>query len=258
MFVAAALGGEKFFHIYRVPLDGSPLRRLTDGPFHDIDPAELPDGRIVFTSTRQNTSRAILLDEGRPQYAAQTDNRQQPAFLLHVMNTDGSDIHQISYNTNHDFAPSVLNNGQIVFSRWERVNGSDRINLYRANPDGTGLELYYGQYSHATGTNNTLVQFVNARTRPDNKLTTLVRPFLGTQLGGDVSLIDAEQFVEISVERRSPAREHSPGGRPRRRSVGPHTSPTPRPSRSPGADYPVPIVWRRSPAPVVAAAAARC
>ncbi len=181
---------------------------------HDLSPHYLPDGRIVFTSTRQNTSRAILLDEGRPQYAAQTDNRQQPAFLLHVMNTDGSDIHQISYNTNHDFAPSVLNNGQIVFSRWERVNGSDRINLYRANPDGTGLELYYGQYSHATGTNNTLVQFVNARTRPDNKLTTLVRPFLGTQLGGDVSLIDAEQFVEINQTTLAAAGAPGPGQSP--------------------------------------------
>ena len=166
---------------------------------HDIGAHYLPDGRIVFASTRQNTSRAILLDEGRPQYPGQTDDRKQSAFVLHVMNPDGSDIHQITFNTNHDFAPSVLNNGQVVFSRWERVNGSDRVNLYRANPDGTGIELYYGQYSHATGTNNSIVQFLNARIAARQQTSvTLVRPFLGTQLGGDISLIDAEQFVEIN------------------------------------------------------------
>ncbi|MFO1465585.1 MAG: hypothetical protein U1F35_03940 [Steroidobacteraceae bacterium] len=181
---------------------------------HDVSPHYLPDGRIVFSSTRQNTSRAILLDEGRPQYAAQTDDRQRPAFLLHVMNADGSDIHQISFNTNHDFAPSVLNNGQIVFSRWDRGAGGDRINLYRANPDGTGMELYYGQYSHATGTNNSIVQFLNARTRPDNQLLVLTRPFLGTQQGGDITKIDGERFVEINQTTLAAAGTPGPGQLP--------------------------------------------
>ena len=63
----------------------------------------------MFASTRQLATQAILLDEGRPQYQAVTDDRQQQAiFLLHVMNADGTDMHQISFNTNHDFAPSVL------------------------------------------------------------------------------------------------------------------------------------------------------
>ena len=35
----------------------------------DVAPHYLPDGRIVFSSTRQRQSRAILLDEGKPQFA---------------------------------------------------------------------------------------------------------------------------------------------------------------------------------------------
>src|ERR1700730_11633712 len=169
---------------------------------HDVGAHYLPDGRIVFASTRQAATQAILIDEGRPQYPAQTDDRKQPIFLLHVMNADGTNIHQISFNTNHDFAPSVMANGQIVFSRYESING-DQISLYRCNPDGTGLELYYGENSHATGanlagTNNSVIQFLNARQRADGKLIAIVRPFLGTQQGGDIVQIDAANFVEIN------------------------------------------------------------
>jgi hypothetical protein len=169
---------------------------------HDVGAHYLPDGRIVFASTRQAATQAILIDEGRPQYPAQTDDRKQPIFLLHVMNADGTGIHQISFNTNHDFAPSVLANGQIVFSRYESING-DQISLYRANPDGTGLELFYGANSHATGaniagTNTNVIQFLNARQRADGKLLAIVRPFLGTQQGGDIVQIDAANFVEIT------------------------------------------------------------
>ena len=173
---------------------------ITSG--HDVGAHYLPDGRIVFASTRQLATQSILLDEGRPQYQAVTDNRQQFVFLLHVMNGDGTGMHQISFNTNHDFAPSVLANGQIVFSRWEVTNGTDQISLYRANPDGTALELYYGANSHATGaniagTNDNVIQFLNARQRADGKLIAIDRPFLGTQLGGDTLLIDAANFVEF-------------------------------------------------------------
>jgi hypothetical protein len=173
---------------------------------HDVGAHYLPDGRIVFASTRQAATQAILIDEGRPQYPAQTDdiNPKQPIFLLHVMNADGTLIHQISFNTDHDFAPSVLANGQIVFSRFDSANGG-QISLYHANPDGSGLELFYGANSHATGAsanaaapNSNVIQFLNARERADGKLIAVVRPFLGTQLGGDIVQIDAQNFVEIN------------------------------------------------------------
>jgi hypothetical protein len=172
---------------------------------HDVGAHYLPDGRIVFASTRQAATQAILIDEGRPQYPAQTDNAtptKQPIFLLHVMNADGTGIHQISFNTNHDFEPSVLSNGQIVFSRFDSMNGG-QISLYHTNPDGTGLELYYGENSHATGadiagTNTNVIQFLNARQRADGKLIAITRPFLGTQQGGDIVQIDAQAFVEIN------------------------------------------------------------
>ncbi len=193
------------WHIYQYDATTQMVTQLTTDDItagHDVGAHYLPDGRIVFASTRQLATQSILLDEGRPQYQAVTDNRQQFIFLLHVMNGDGTGMHQISFNTNHDFAPSVLSNGQIVFSRWEVTNGADQISLYRANPDGSGLELLYGANSHATGadaagTDNNVIQFLGARQRTDGKLLAIARPFLGTQLGGDLLVIDSANFVEI-------------------------------------------------------------
>ncbi|MGO9949446.1 MAG: hypothetical protein ACLPWG_21675 [Steroidobacteraceae bacterium] len=193
------------WHIYQYDAAARTVTQLTNDDItagHDVGGHYLPDGRIVFSSTRQLATQSILLDEGRPQYSAETDNRQQEIFLLHVMNGDGTQMHQISFNTNHDFLPSVSANGQVIFSRWEVTNGADQVSLYRANPDGTGLELFYGANSHATGTNiagtnNNVIQFVNARELASGALVAIVRPFMGTQLGGDIVTINAPEFVEI-------------------------------------------------------------
>jgi hypothetical protein len=195
------------WHIYQYDATTRVVTQLTNDDItagHDVGARYLPDGRIVFASTRQIQTQSILLNEGRPQYQAVTNNgpQEQAIFLLHVMNADGTGIHQISFNTNHDFAPSVLSNGQIVFSRWELVNGTNQISLFRANPDGTGLELYYGANSHATGANiagssDNVIQFLGARQRVDGSLLAIARPFLGTQLGGDILQINAAGFVEI-------------------------------------------------------------
>src|ERR1700744_1408270 len=203
------------WHIYTYNAATTMVTQLTNDTItagHDVGARYLPDGRIVFASTRQIATQSILLDEGRPQYAAQTDDRSQSIFLLHVMDADGTSMHQISFNTNHDFAPSVLSNGQLVFSRWDTANGG-QISLYRPNPNGTGLELYYGANSHATGnniagTNDNVIQFLNARELANGTLVSIVRPFLGTQLGGDIVQIDAKGFVEI----HQPAAPSGPSG----------------------------------------------
>jgi len=202
------------WHIYTYNAATQTITQLTNDTItagHDVGARYLPDGRIVFASSRQLATQSILLDEGRPQYQAQTDDRSQSIFLLHVMNGDGTAQHQISFNTNHDFAPSVLGNGQLVFSRWESTNGG-QISLYRANPNGSNLELFYGANSHATGaniagTNNNVIQFLNARELANGTLVSIVRPFLGTQLGGDIVQINAQGFVEIH-------QAATPGGAP--------------------------------------------
>lgn len=162
----------------------------------DLAPHYLPDGRIIFSSTRQRQSKAILLDEGKPQFSALDEDRADHALVLHVMNRDGGDIHQVSFNQSHDLDPTVLSNGQVVFSRWDNMGSQSAINLYRMNPDGTDLQILYGAHSHATGTDNAIVQFLQPRISPDDRLMAVLKPMNGTLLGGDIVYIDTEHYID--------------------------------------------------------------
>ncbi|MEZ5560231.1 MAG: hypothetical protein R3E86_17010 [Pseudomonadales bacterium] len=163
----------------------------------DIAPSFLPDGRIVFSSTRQRRSKAILLDEGKPQFSALDEDRNQEAFTLHVVNADGSDLHQISFNQSSDLDPSVLGDGRIVFSRWDNVANLDRISLYTMHPDGTALQLLYGVHSHDTGPNGEIVEFMKPRELPDGRLLVQLRPRAAqTRMGAIPVAIDTAAFVE--------------------------------------------------------------
>jgi hypothetical protein len=166
---------------------------------NDIGPQYLPDGRILFTSTRQRQSKAILLDESKPGFEAQTDNRSESAFVLHVMDADGSNIHQITFNQSHDLWPSVMADGRVLFTRWDGATGRG-MHLYTANPDGTNLQLLYGARSHQTGTPDvdgpTTIQFTRPREMQNGRILTLVRPFQDSDYGGDLTMIDASNYVE--------------------------------------------------------------
>jgi hypothetical protein len=165
----------------------------------DVAPAYLADGRIVFSSTRQRQSKAILTDEGKPPFEAQGESSGESAFVLHVMpgeNAQLSDIRQISFNQSHDLNPTLLLNGRILWSRWDNAPGSDGIHLYTVNPDGSDLQLHYGANSHGTGTDDEPIEFVGAREMESGNLLALIRERTDVDFGGDLVIIDASTYVE--------------------------------------------------------------
>ncbi len=163
----------------------------------DVAPKFLPDGRVIFSSTRQRLSKAILLDEGKPQFSSLDEDRDEESLTLHVMNTDGTDIQQVTYNQSSDLDPAVMSDGRIVYSRWDNVAGRDRISLYRANPDGTEQELLYGVHSHDTGPNGEIIEFVEPTELPDGRLLVMMRsPGAQSRMGALPVAIDVANFVE--------------------------------------------------------------
>ncbi|MBT8097052.1 MAG: hypothetical protein HKN35_05380 [Woeseia sp.] len=207
------------WNIWEYDIPGDALRRviaadLTAEIGHDVGPHYLPDGRIIFSSTRQQRSNAVLLDENKPQFAAQDENRNEDAFVLHVMNVDGTGIEQVSYNQSHDFDATILANGQVAFSRWDNAGPNNAINLYRMNPDGSQLELLYGQNSHDTGSNGQTIQFLNPRELEDGRMLALARPFTNSDDGGDILVIDTPNFIENSQPNRDNAGLSGPAQSP--------------------------------------------
>jgi len=165
---------------------------------HDVDPHYLPDGRIVFSSDRQRRSRSILLDDNKPQYSGLTESRNTEAFVLHVMDDDGSDIEQITFNQSHDLQPTVLADGRVLFNRWDNISGTNIVSLYTVLPDGSQLSQYYGYNSQQTGSNDSRALFSNPRPMPDGQLLAILRGNESERLGGDIILIDGESFTDIN------------------------------------------------------------
>jgi hypothetical protein len=192
------------WNIYEYDLELNQLRRVITSDFtaeqgDDLDPAYLPDGRIVFTSSRQRQSTEMLSNEGKDRFSAQDEDENTIALVLHVMNSDGDQIHQISFNQSHDLSPVVLANnysGQVMFSRWDNAGANTAFNLYKMNPDGSDLELLYGIHSHATGTNGSDIQFSRLRESSDGKIIAIAQPFSGTFGGGDINIINTGNFVD--------------------------------------------------------------
>jgi hypothetical protein len=188
------------WNIWEYDIEADELRRVIPSDVsaeagHDVAPHYLPDGRIIFSSTRQRQAGAILIDEGKPQFPGLDEDRREPAFVLHVMNADGSDIHQVSFNQSHDLDSTVVATGEVVFTRWDNAGGVNEMSLYRMNPDGTGLQLLYGAASHGTGTNGATVQFLQPRELADGRILALLRPFAAESQGGNLIAIDTARYV---------------------------------------------------------------
>lgn len=192
---------EPTWNIWEYDLVTETLRRIIENDLtaesgDDTGPTYLPDGRIVFSSTRQRANQFRLLDEGKPQYAGLEEGRDFPASVLHVMDDDGSNIKQISFNQSHDFDPVILPNGKILFSRWDQVAGNKGINLYQMNADGSQLEIVYGRHSHNSIPQINDIQFVSTSITPDLQVLSAISQFDQESLSTDYIKIDVSNYTD--------------------------------------------------------------
>ncbi len=126
---------EKSFHLYEIGADGTGLRQLTDGPFDDLDPIYLPDGHILFSTTRGHTYVRCMPPTS--------------SFVLARCNADGRNIYLVSANNEPDYLPSVMDDGRVVYTRWEYTDKPlwRAQKLWTINPDGTQVQMLWGNQS---------------------------------------------------------------------------------------------------------------
>jgi hypothetical protein len=121
----------KGYQVFIMNADGSNLRQLTSGPHHNYNACWLPDGGIAFLSTRSSRFAYCWVS---------------PVGILHRMERDGSRVTRLSANIVNDFTPSVLEDGRIIYSRWEYVDkpAIPIQSLWTIHTDGTGLAGFFG------------------------------------------------------------------------------------------------------------------
>ena len=123
------------YHLYDYDVETGTVRQLTFGlGFADIEPCCLPDGDILFPSTR---CMQIV------------DCWWTDVVNLYICDPDGRFMRRVGFDQVHTNYPKVLSDGRITYTRWD-YNDRGQIfphGLFMMNHDGTGQTEYYGNNS---------------------------------------------------------------------------------------------------------------
>ena len=150
---------DAFFHLYEMNLDGSGVRRLTRGKYDDFDARYLPDGNIVFLSTRRGQFIQCGLEmtdahcaEALPDSYVRCGggpSRPVAVYTLHVMTADGGRVRQISPFEMFEWTPSIDFDGRILYARWDYVDRHNMpyMSLWSTLPDGSNAQAVFGNYT---------------------------------------------------------------------------------------------------------------
>jgi len=167
------------FHVYAVDADGQNLRQLTEGCNDDFDPCPLPDGGIAFMSTRRGGF-------GR----CHNPWEPLPSYTLHRMDASGGNIRILSFHETNEWHPAVLNDGRIVYTRWDYVDrpAANYHGLWVSHPDGTNPTILFGNYT----------QRINACYQPhaipgSNKVAFIAGAH-HANVGGSLVIVDPDRY----------------------------------------------------------------
>jgi hypothetical protein len=193
---------DAFYHIFEMNADGSEVFQLTHGRYDDFDPRYLPNGDIVFVSTRKGQALQVSKAYSeKTRFADLPDSyvrcggdnwRPVPVFTLHVMDAEGKNFRPLSAFENFEWTPSVGNDGRLLYTRWDYI---DRFNghffsLWSANQDGTNPQLVYGNYTVKPQV------VIEARAIPDSSKLVFTASAHHSNVGGSICLLDREQGLE--------------------------------------------------------------
>ncbi|MDR2114800.1 MAG: hypothetical protein LBP87_00305, partial [Planctomycetaceae bacterium] len=160
------------YHLYDYEVETKKIRQLTFGlGFADVEPCYLPDGNILFCSTR---CMQIV------------DCWWTDVTNLYLCDQDGRFLRRISFDQVHTNYPQVLSDGRVIYTRWD-YNDRGQIfpqPLFVMNYDGTGQTEYYGNNSWFPTT------ILHARGIPDSNKVVAVASGHHTHQRGKLIVID--------------------------------------------------------------------
>lgn len=164
--------------IWELHADGTGMRRISpvDEPAADwYDPCYLPDGRILFGGT--------ACYQGVPCVGG--GNR---VANLYQLDPATGRTRQLTFDQDHNWCPAVLNDGRVIYTRWEYSDTPHYFTriLFHMNPDGTGQAEHYGSNSYWPNS------LFNARAVPGHSsmIVAVVSGHHGATRMGELVLLD--------------------------------------------------------------------
>lgn len=166
------------WHIYEVNLSGDSLKVITDFPEPDLefaDPCYLPDGRILFTTN--------IGYNGIP-----CEHGERVIMNLAIYDPKDKSMRKITFDQDGNWSPTVLNNGRIMYTRWEYTDLTHYFTriVMHSNPDGTECKSLYGSGSFWPTSVYDMQQLPNA----GNKFIGIVSGHHGTPRSGQLVVFD--------------------------------------------------------------------
>ncbi len=174
------------YHLYELAVATGKIRQITSGlGFADYEPAYLPNGDIIFSSTR-----CVQI----------VDCWWTEVSNLYTCDKDGRYLRRLVFDQVHTVFPQVLADGRVIYTRWD-YNDRGQVfpqALFQMNPDGTGQTEFYGNNSwfpttiaHARGipgTQKVLAILCGHHSTQAGKLA-VIDPAKGRQENSGVQLI---------------------------------------------------------------------
>ncbi len=136
----SSIGKQGNWRIFEVNVDGTGFHQVTPDDGADVahfDSCYLPDGRIIFDSTATFVGLPCV-------------NGVSEMACLYLYDPAKGSVRQLAFEQDSDWCPTVLNNGRVLYLRWEYAglpHSNSRI-LMHMNPDGTGQMAYYASSSY--------------------------------------------------------------------------------------------------------------
>ena len=128
------------WQLFEMAADGSGLQQVQSIQEPDVDNYDacyLPDGNLLFTSTA-------------PFIGVPCVTGSDHVSNLYRLDRDTGAVRQLGFEQDHDWCPTVLPNGRVLYLRWEYADIPHYVSriLFSMNPDGTNQAEFYGSNSY--------------------------------------------------------------------------------------------------------------
>ncbi|MBO6101872.1 MAG: hypothetical protein J6P03_01300, partial [Opitutales bacterium] len=182
------------WQLFEIDLKSAPAgsiptpKMLTPGLYDGVDNYDgvyLPNGKIIFCSTACHVGVPCVSGSD---YVAN----------LYLMNPAAGSpekvdksIRQLTFEQDADWMPTVMNDGRVMYTRWEYTDNSHYFSriLMRMNPDGTSQSSYYGSTSFWPNS----IFYTRPIPNDPTKFVSIVSGHHGISRSGELHLFDTSK-----------------------------------------------------------------